>query len=306
VRIASVAHHLPPRVETAAELAPRIGRSERWIIERTGVAERRIAEEPVDAMAARAVRALGVDGADLLLYAAATPHRLIPDTAPFVLAQLGWTGTPAWSVHATCLSFLAALRMANADIACGQSRRVVIVSAERGSMARDFREPESAALLGDGAAAVLLEATGESSILASRWESYPEARELATYRGMGADFYTVDAWFHMNGPRLYRLVRQIARPFLDALFAAANVRPDEIACVIPHQASMPGVHAWELYGFPRERVVDILGVAGNCVAASIPMALSFAVADGRLKRGDLALLVGSGAGLSIAGTILRY
>lgn len=301
VKIARVAHYLPPRVETAAELAPRIGRSERWILDRTGVAERRIADEPVDALAARAVEALGVDRADLLLYASATPHRLIPDTAPFVLARLGWAGTAAWSVHATCLSFFAALRAARSE-----AGRVVIVSAERASEARDFGQPESAALLGDGAAAVLLEPSETPSILASRWETYPEARELATLQGLGVDFRSADARFHMNGPRLYRLVRTVARPFLDALFAAANVRPDEIACVIPHQASAPAVRAWELYGFPRDRIVDVVGRVGNTVAASVPMALSMAVAEGRVRRGDLVLLVGTGAGLSIAGTILRY
>ncbi len=306
VRIVAAAEYRPPRVESAAELAPRVGRSERWILERTGVASRRVAEEPVDQMAAHAVRNLGVEPPDLLLFAAATPHRLIPDTAPFVLAALGWGGMPAWTVHATCLSFLAALRVARAELATGGARRVVVVSAERGTLGRDFADPESACLLGDGAAAVALEASEDSGVLAHLWRTYPEDRDLATYRGLGADFRNADAVFEMRGPRLYRKIRQVAGPFLDELFATAKVDPAEVRWVIPHQASGPGVRAWARYGFAPDRIVDIVAETGNCVAASLPMALATAAADGRLQRGDLVLLVGTGAGVSIAATLLRY
>ena len=321
VRIAKTALYLPETVETAQDLAPRIGRSVAWIAERTGVMERRIASEPVEVMAAHAARSAleGEKEPDLLLFAAATPRQLIPDTSAFVLRELGYSGVPGWTVHGTCLSFLAALQTAAALVAVGQKSRVLIVSAEIASAGRDLEDPESAALLGDGAAAALvvpaepMEGVPESGIVSSRYRTFPDGAELTEYRGAGTrkapnDPATTreDNLFHMNGPRVYRMARARVAELVVDLLADASLSTSEVDLVVPHQASGPAVASLTRLGFPEERVVNVVGRWGNCIAASLPMALASATADGRLRRGQTVLLIGTGAGLSVAGAILRW
>jgi 3-oxoacyl-[acyl-carrier-protein] synthase-3 len=317
VRIETTGLYLPQTVETAEELAPRIGRSVGWIAERTGVLQRRIADEPVEVMAAGAAREALGDGPppDLVLFAAATPRQLIPDTATFVLRELGLNGVPGWTVHGTCLSFLAALQTAAALVVVGQKSRVLIVSAEIASAGRDLGDPESAALLGDGAAAAVIGPTGDSPsrILAFRYNTWPEGADLTEYRGAGTrkapnDPATTreDNLFHMNGPRVYRMARPKVAVMVDELLGDAGCQVSDIDLVVPHQASGPAVASLGRLGFPPDRVVDVVGRWGNCIAASLPMALAEAERTGRLVRGTRVLLIGTGAGLSVAGAVLVW
>ena len=167
VKIDSTGFYLPPKVQTAAELAPLIGKSEKWIISRSGVAERRIAEEQMDVMAGKAAREALGDGPppDCIINASTTPLQLIPDSSPFIQRALGMEGIPSWSMHATCLSFLVALNSAAALIETGVYKRILIVSSEAGTPFRDFDDPKSASLFGDAAAAAIIEPTpdGEPS-----------------------------------------------------------------------------------------------------------------------------------------------
>lgn len=307
-------------VETAAALSERLGRSERWIVSRAGVAERHVSDRPMEQLAAEAVqRALG-DGPrpDLLMNASLTPVQLIPDSSVFIQEALGWSGLgiPSWSVHATCLSFVVALQQAGALITTGAFRRVVVVSAEVGSTCRNFDEPESAALIGDGAAAVVLEATpeGESSaLLGFDMSTWPDGSRHAEIRGCGNRQFPldpqtkpVDYLFHMNGPALFRGAYPRVDQLLDRLLGRAGLRREDVDLIVPHQASGPALDALVRLGFPSERTVRIIERYGNCIAASIPMALAVADAEGRLRRGDTVLLLGTGAGLSVAGALLRW
>lgn len=315
-RIARTALHLPPRIETSAELAARIGRSEEWIVGRTGVVERRISDVPMADMAAAALRTLlpGDERPDLLINASLTPMQLIPDSSVFVLRALGWSGLPSFSVHHTCLSFLTALQVAGGLLAAGRYRRIAVVSAEQGSVCRDLDEPESAALIGDGAAAALLEpTTGDEGLLGYATATYPEGHELAELRGCGTahhpnDPTTVpsDNLFHMRGPRLWKLALQHVDEILDAAFAEAGMRREDVDLVIPHQASGPMVDLFARYRFDDAKVVKIVRTTGNCIAASLPMALAEAERTGRLRRGMRVLLFGTGAGLSMTAAVLRY
>jgi 3-oxoacyl-[acyl-carrier-protein] synthase III len=317
VRITSTGLYAPARVETAEDLAPKAGKSVEWILERTGVARRHVSDGPVEKMAAEAARqALGDSKPDLILYASATPRQLVPDTSVFVQRELGLDGIACHSVHATCLSFLVALHTAAAFITVGAYRKVLIVSAEMGSLVRNFSEPESAVLPGDGAAAAVVEATppGEgSSLLGYAIGMHTRAAEAAEVRGMGArlppngpDTRPEDNLFHMNGTLLFRLAMVHIGPLLDRLFAETGLGPKDIKLVVPHQPSKPGVESLERWGFPAERVVNIVGEYGNCIAASMPMALATAHAQGRLARGDRVLLIGTGAGMSIGAAILEW
>lgn len=320
VRIRRTAIAAPGHVQTAAELAPRLGRSERWILSRAGVHERVIADRPMEQVAALAVQAcLGDEPPpDLLLNASATPVQLIPDSSVFIQEALGWSGLgiPSFSVHATCLSFLVALQQAGALVASGAYRRVVVVSAEVGSKNRDMKEPESAALIGDGAGAALVEATPEgeaSAILAYEMTTWPEGSALAELRGCGTRRFPLDPetrpedyLFHMNGPMLYRAAYNKVEALLERIFARAGMRREDVDVVVPHQASGPALDALVRLGFPAERTVRIIERYGNCIAASLPMALAVADAEGRIARGQHVLLLGTGAGLSVAGALIRW
>lgn len=320
VRVVRTGLAVPERVETAADLAPRVGKSERWILDRAGVAERRVADETVQSLAARAVKAALADDPppDLLINASASPVQLIPDSSVFIQQALGWhgLGIPSFSIHATCLSFVVALQQAAALITAGAYRRIVVVSAEIATKNRDYREPESSTLLGDGAAAVLLEPTPEgeaSALLGFEMSTWPEFSGLAEVQGCGLRHHPFDPetslehyYFHMNGISLYRAASTHVVPLLARILTRAGLSPDDVALVVPHQASGPVLDIIPKYGFPAHKVVRIIERYGNCVAASLPMALAVADAEGRLKRGDPVLMFGTGAGLSIAFALLRW
>jgi 3-oxoacyl-[acyl-carrier-protein] synthase III len=318
VKIASVAFYAPPRVETAAELAPRIGTSEEWILARTGVRERRISEEPVEVIGARAARAALASGGppDLIVNGSVGNRQLLPDTSVYIQHELGLEGIPSFSIHASCLSFLVALHNAAALVAAGAYRRVLVVSAEYGSDGRNMAEPESAALLGDGAAAAVLEPTpkGEGSALVGwRMSTWPKGAPLTEVRGYGQRLRPNDPrtrlednLFSMDGPGVYRMALRRLPGLVRELLAEVDMTPEGVDWVVPHQASGPGLGLLPRLGFPAVRTVNIVGEYGNCVAASIPMALAHLAASGRLRRGQTVLLLGTGAGFSVAGALLRW
>lgn len=318
VRIASIASYLPPRVETAAELAPRIGTTEEWIVTRTGVRERRISDEPVEVMGARAARAALQAGAapDLIVNASVTARQLLPDTSAYIQHELGLEGIPSFSVHASCLSFVAGLHTASALIASGAFRRVLVVSAELGSRGRNMAEPESAALLGDGAAAAVVEPRVEgerSALLGFRMKTWPSGASLTEFRGKGTRCHPNDPrtrpednLFSMDGPGVYRMAIRRLPALVRELLGDLGMAPADVDWVVPHQASGPGLALLPRLGFPADRVVDVVGQYGNCVAASVPIALASLVDSGRLRRGQTVLLLGTAAGFSVAGAVLRW
>jgi 3-oxoacyl-[acyl-carrier-protein] synthase-3 len=320
VKVVSTAFGAPARVETSADLAPRLGRSEQWIAGRTGVLRRHVADENEDVTrfgANVAREALG-DGPppDLILSASAVPWQALPDDSVFVERALGMSGIAAHTVHASCLSFLVALHVAAAYIASGAHRRVLIVSSDFGTRGRNWAEPESAALLGDGAGAAVVEATPEgerSAILSWRMSTWTEGADLTEVRGAGLRCHPNDPGtrpednlFHMQGPAVYRLaIERVPEVFLGAI-SDAGLAIEDVDLVVPHQASGPGLALLPRMGFAPERIVNVVAEYGNCVAASLPMALAIADREGRLRRGHNVLLCGTGAGLTVAAAVLRW
>ena len=233
VKIVSTGLYLPPKIQTNAELAPLVGRSEKWILSRTGVAERRIAEEPMDVIAARAAReALGEGGEpDCIINASTTPLQLLPDGSVFIQRELGMSKIPSWSVHATCMSFIVALVNASSMIHAKIYKRILIVSAETGTPWRDFKEPQSAVLFGDGAAAVVVEAApqdDECGLIDWEMNTWPEGAELSEFRGGGTRYPPYisdktkpeDYLFHMEGRSLFRMGHNCVAHTLSVLFNA--------------------------------------------------------------------------------------
>ncbi len=299
--------------QTAADLGPLVGRSPEWIRSRTGVEARRVSSTPMAEMAAEAARRALGDGPppDLIVNCSVTPMQLLPDSSVFVQRALGTEGIPSFSIHASCLSFLVGLHTAAHFVAAGSYRRVLLVSAEQGTSFRSFDEPESAVLIGDGAAAAILEAGKGGELLGHAMTTWPEGAEYAEFRGAGTRSPPgigpmADNLFKMRGPRVYRLAYAKLHELMFGLLDRHHTPLSELDLVVPHQMSGPGLEALRRVGVRDDQLVDIVGEYGNCIAASIPLALAQAAEQGRLRRGGKVLLVGTGAGVSVAATLLRW
>jgi 3-oxoacyl-[acyl-carrier-protein] synthase III len=318
IKIVTTGRHLPPRVQTAAELAPLLRVTEDWIVSKTGVERRHISDVGMAQMGAWAAQnALGKGRPpDLILNASAVPQQVVPDSSVYIQQAMGLSGIQSFSIHATCLSFPVALYTAGNLIQSGGYGKVLVVSSECGSRGRNFEEPESASLFGDGAAAVVVEPTpvGEkSAILGFQMGTWPEGASHTEVRGGGTkhhpndpDTVFTDNLFHMDGPKVYRMALRRSVIVLNRLFKSVGIDREEVKLVVPHQASAPAVAAIERFGFAPEKVVRRIHEEGNCVAASIPLALAHANQQGLLHRGDLVLLCGTGAGLSVLAMLLRW
>ncbi|QDV05958.1 3-oxoacyl-[acyl-carrier-protein] synthase 3 [Planctomycetes bacterium Poly30] len=332
VRIAGIGRYLPETVVTNGELEERFGVPTGWIEEKTGVIERRRADvaggETASIMGAAALaEALG-DGPlelDLILNASGTPEQAIPDGGPLIQRALGLhrSGIPCFTVHATCLSFLAALDVAASMLTVGTHRRIAIVSTEIGSTGVSGVDPKSESLWGDAAAAVVLERTNPeqgSALERVLFRTWSEGADLTSIRGGGTKLHPSrpgavpeDLHFQMNGPAVLQMCLRRAGRFFAELHPSLRTGgmdgsgPSErIDVAITHQPSKAGLEGMERFGVLRERTVVTLDRLGNCVAASIPCTLYEAIQTGRLQRGQRALLFGTGAGLSMAGALLTY
>jgi 3-oxoacyl-[acyl-carrier-protein] synthase III len=318
MRVSAVAMAVPSQTQSADELAPLIDRTAQWIHEHTGVINRRVAPAnmaPAELAALAAGEVISQTGKpDLILYAGALTQQLVPDTSVFVQKALGLEGINAFTVNQTCLSFIAAIQVANSLLKDQSYSRILICAAELATRGRSFHEPESASLLGDGAAAAMIEYMPESTseLLHCKMETWPEGTELCYVRAgnhpppsASADHEELFR-FHMHGPQLYRFVRPRLKRFIADFLQSANCSIDEVQVIVPHQASGPGLRILEQCGFANERIVNIVANYGNCVAASIPMALAAAHQEQRLVRGEKVLLIGTAAGVSIGAALLRW
>ena len=318
IKITGSGIYLPPKIEKSKTTAKLINESAEWIIAKTGVEERRISEVDVDEMGAVAARkALAGNGIpDLIINASGVPKQTIPDTSVFFQRELKIKNIPCFSIHGTCLSFLIALNNARALINSNIYKKILIISSDRGSIGRNPKEPESAALLGDGAAAILIEKEETNSKNFHYWKmnTWSENAKLTEVRGGGTfkhplnpDTSIEDNFFTMDGPSIYKSARKKAYKMVLETFKNSGFKKDNVSWVIPHQASLKAINAYHDYGrFEKNKIINIVSKTGNCVAASIPMALAIAIEDGRIQRGDLLYFIGTVAGLSMACALITY
>jgi len=316
-KITGSGYYLPPHIETAEDLSSKVGKDSDWIISKTGVSERRVSDIDVDKMGALAgEKAIGSKPPpDLIINASGVPKQTIPDTSIFIQKELGYEGIPSFSIHSTCLSFISALNVAGSLIQSKSYKRILIVSSDRGTRGRNFSEPESASLLGDAAAAIYLE-EGEienQGIIDSEMESWPDGAHLTEVRGGGTNLHPQDSTtkdadnlFSMSGPEVFRYALPKVHSMIQRILKNNNISQSDIDLLIPHQASGRGVKAYSRFGgFNQDRVMNIVEKTGNCVAASLPLALSIAYERDLVKKDSLIFLVGTGAGLSISCSIIR-
>jgi len=250
---------------------------------------------------------------DLLISASAISVQALPCTAAHILKVAGLApGTAGFDINSSCVSFISAMQVAAGLLNAGTYRRIAIVSADFASRGIDWDHEESSLIFGDGAACAIVErGDGTSGILASLVETYPEGSELCEIRAGGtrrnprAGMSNSDFLFHMQGKKLFRQASALIEDYLDRLLAASGLTLAQIATVVPHQASHLSLeHMRKRLHVSAEVLVDIYRYHGNQVAASIPTALHAAVTSGRFNPGKPVMLIGTAAGLSLAGMVL--
>ncbi len=311
VSIVSTGSFVPDRVLKNTDLERMVETSDEWITTRTGIKERRISEgETTSDMATEAVlRALEnrcqPQELELIVVATATPDAFFPSTACKVQSKIGNRGAVAFDISAACSGFIYALYVADSLMRNGGVGKAVVVGAERFSKIVNWKDRTTCILFGDGAGAVLLEKTEDEGILGFDLGADGSYGELLSVPSVGSNeefpFYV-----KMKGNEVFKVaVRTMVESSLKVL-EKTGVRPEEISLLIPHQANVRIINAVaERLKIPKEKVFINLDKYGNTSAASIPIALDEAVREGRVKRGDLVLMVAFGGGFTWGSCIVR-
>ncbi len=318
--IRGVGAHLPKRVITNADMTKIVDTSDDWIVERTGIRERHIAEEgerTSDLGVAAAKQALvraGVDpvDVDLVICATATPDRTFPATAVTIQRALGVTKGAAFDVQAVCSGFVYALTIADNFLKSGQFKRAVVIGAETFSRILDWSDRATCVLFGDGAGAVVLEAQPQHGtredrgILSTCIRSDGRFEELLYVDGGPGSTKTV-GHLRMNGREVFRHAVQKIAGVIEETLVTTGYAADEIDLYVPHQANkriLDGVA--KKLGVEPERIVVTLDRHGNTSAASVPLALNQAFEQHRLKEGNLVLMEAMGGGLTWGAVLARW
>ncbi len=317
--------YVPARVLTNDELSTRLDTTDEWIRTRTGIIERHIAspDEATSDLALNAARAALADAKlspadiDLLIIATITPDQQIPATACMVQHKLGLaTTTTCLDINAACSGFIYAMELASAMISTGRYRHALIIGAEKLSSIVDWQDRTTCVLFGDGAgAAVLGPADGQGTgILGTKLGAFGENADLLQIPRGGSRApltqETIGAREHflkMKGKEIFKIAVRAMDEAARDILEQHGLTADQVACVIPHQANLRIIEAIAQYlELPPERFYVNLDRYGNTSAASIPIALDEARRLGRIKRGDLTLLVAFGAGLTYGSALIRW
>jgi 3-oxoacyl-[acyl-carrier-protein] synthase III len=314
---------LPEKRLTNDDLSKMVDTNDQWIVQRTGISERRIAgpDESTATLgthaAKRAIAAAGLEAKDIdmVVCATITPEMAFPSTACFIAAALGMNSTPAFDVTAACSGFMYALEVGAAFIQSGRYRNVLVIGSETLSRVTDYQDRGTCILFGDGAGAVVLQRTTEtgrgiiySSIHAdgNGWDyiylppgsRHPVDNEMLASR---------NNFMKLKGREVYKWAVHRFEEMMEDALRKTELTPDQIALVVPHQSNLRIIEsATEKLKFPRDRVFVNIDRCGNTSAASIPIALDEAMRGGRIKSGDAVVLVAFGAGLTWSNAVIRF
>jgi 3-oxoacyl-[acyl-carrier-protein] synthase-3 len=322
--VASVGTAVPPGVLTNHDLTQMLDTSDEWIVERTGIRERRIARpEQTVAMLSQeaseiAMERAGVTPAELdsIVLATASPDRLLPSTACDLQALLGADNAAAFDVGAACPGYLYALAVAEGLIASGQSRTVLVVGAEKLSTITDFQDRSTAILFGDGAGASVVRQSSAAGrgLLSTFLKSDGRLAPLLYRPGGGASDPISEKvvcdrshFMKMAGREVFKAAVLAMAEACDKALTQAGVTADEIDLLVPHQANLRIIEATAKHaGIPMSKVMVNLDRYGNTSSASIPLALDQAISEGRIGPGSLVLLVAFGAGFTWGSAVVRW
>ena len=319
-RITGTGSYLPPRrvtnAELVADLASRgIESSNEWIVERTGIQARHFADAAVacsdlaleaarHALQAASLRAQDID---LIIVATSTPDMVFPSTAAILQHKLGASGCPAFDLQAVCSGFVYALTVADAMIRAGTARRALVVGSEIFSRLLDFNDRTTCVLFGDGAGAVVLEASETPGILAS--DLHADGRHvgiLCVPGHVSGGQIAGRPLLTMDGPAVFKLAVGVLESAARATLDKAGLKESDIDWLIPHQANIRIMQGTaRKLKLPLERMVVTVDQHGNTSAASIPLALDYAVRAGQIKEGETVMLEGVGGGFTWGAVLLK-
>ncbi len=319
-----IGSYAPQKILSNQELAKIVDTSDEWIRSRTGIRERRIAQngESCSDMGARAARAaiaqanLKPEDIDLLIVATMTPDMLFPSTACIIQTKLGLRNIPCFDVGAACSGFLYTLEIGCQMMKSGDYRNALIIGAEKLSSILDWQDRSTCVLFGDGAGAVVLTSVDRPGIgiLGTSLAANGADGKILNMPGGGSNEPATTKsvlerrhYLKMMGREVFKIaVRVMEQSALD-LLVRHNIKPEEVDCIIPHQANMRIIELMSSrMGLPMEKFPINLDRYGNTSAASIPLALDEAYQEGRIKSGDYVLLIAFGAGLTWASSLIKW
>jgi 3-oxoacyl-[acyl-carrier-protein] synthase-3 len=307
-RIAGTGSYLPEKIVTNKELEASIETSDEWIAERTGIRQRHIAAEgeyssDMGLAAARnaiEMADIGASEIDLIIVATTTPTKTFPSNACLIQRQLDVHGCPAFDVQAVCSGFVYALDVANRMIQTGGSKTALVIGAETLSRITNWNDRTTAVLFGDGAGAVVLQASEEPGILSTHIHADGEFENLLEVP-LGEEYIA------MSGNAVFRKAVSTLGAIARETLAANNVDKSDLDWLVPHQANLRIIAAAaKKLDMPMERVVVTVDKHANTSAASIPLALDVAVRDGRIQRGQMVLFEAFGGGFTWGSALVKF
>lgn len=322
ISITGLGVHVPERVVTNDEMARHVDTSDEWIVTRTGIRERRFAAEHEalsDICLPAAQRALAAAGReareiDLLIVATVTPDMQFPSTGAILADELGMPDAAAYDLAAGCTGFMYGIAQAYGMLAAGLCSCALVIGADVLSKLMDMADRSTCVLFGDGAGAVVLERVPEEGFLAF---------ELGADGSGGKDLFmpaggsrmpttaeTVASgkhYVHMNGREVFKFATRVLVSSAEAVLAKCDLSAEDVDIYVPHQANIRIIeHAVAKLGIAKEKVIVNVDRYGNTSSASIPLALSEAVAGGRVQKGDTVLMTGMGAGLTWGSAVMKW
>jgi 3-oxoacyl-[acyl-carrier-protein] synthase-3 len=319
-KIIGTGSYLPAKILTNKDLEKIVETSDAWIQERTGIKQRHIAadgettgdmayEAAIKAMAAAEVEPHDID---LIILGTTTPDLVFPSTASLLQDRLGLRDVGAMDVNAACTGFLYALSIADKFIRVGDARRALVIGAESITRLVDWEDRQTCVLFGDGAGAVVLEASDEAGILSTHIHARGEYAgllntDVGISRGFRLDEKNGGISIQMKGNEVFKVAVRTLSRIVDETLEANGMKRSDVDWLIPHQANLRIIAATaRKLQLPEERVVITVDRHGNTSAASVPLALDEAVRAGRIQRGEILLLEAFGGGFTWGSALVRY
>jgi 3-oxoacyl-[acyl-carrier-protein] synthase III len=313
-RIAGTGSYLPEKKLSNADLAQMVATSDEWIVSRSGIRTRHIAadDEAASDLGVQAARAAltaancTAADIDLIIVATTTPDMVFPSTACIIQDKLGNRGAAAFDVQAVCTGFIYALHLAEKLIVAGANQRALVIGTETYSRILDWSDRGTCVLFGDGAGAVVLEASAQTGVIATDVHADGSQRGILSVPGQLRNGVIVGSPFvHMDGQAVFKFAVEKMVETCRATLAAAQT--SQIDWLIPHQANIRIMESTgKRLGLSRDKLVATVDRHGNTSAASIPLALDTAVRDGRIQRGQRLMLVGVGGGFTWGSVYLEF
>lgn len=315
-RITGTGSYLPQKILSNNDLEKMVDTNDQWIQERTGIKKRHIIAENETTTdlafnaAVKAIEAAGIENReiDLIIIATTTPTRIFPSTASLVQERLGISGCPAFDIQAVCTGFIYALTVADKFIKSGSAKNALVIGAESLSRIVDWSDRNTCVLFGDGAGAVVLQASEETGILSTHIHSDGKYNGLLSVpTGPGSMDTDAKPYIEMQGNDVFKIAVRTLSSIADETLSANNLSKKDIDWLIPHQANIRIIAATaKKLGMSMDQVVVTVDEHGNTSAASIPLALDVAVRDGRINRGETLLLEAFGGGFTWGSVLLNF